>query len=91
MPALEPYLGSRVDSVEAYITGAFPVRLDAAMPNTPKPEPELPEEASDPEALDRQRVLGARLRALFDHVVAEPMPEDLQALLDGLDDEPGPG
>lgn len=39
----------------------------------------------DPEALERQRVLGARLKQIFDHVVDETVPDDLLDLLDQLD------
>ena len=55
------------------------------MNNITPPEPELPDEANDPEALERQRMLGARLRALFDNVVEEPVPDDFLDLLDRLD------
>jgi hypothetical protein len=41
--------------------------------------------AGDPEALDRQRVLGSRLKQIFDHVVDETVPDDLLDLLDQLD------
>jgi hypothetical protein len=41
--------------------------------------------ARDPEALERQRVLGSRLKQIFDHVVDETVPDDLLDLLDQLD------
>jgi len=42
----------------------------------------------DPEAIERQRVLGARLRSLFEEVVEEPVPDEFKALLDKLGDGP---
>ncbi|MES1202905.1 MAG: NepR family anti-sigma factor [Pseudomonadota bacterium] len=39
----------------------------------------------DPEALERQRVLGSRLKQIFDHVVDETVPDDLLDQLDQLD------
>jgi hypothetical protein len=65
------------------------VRLDAAMTNTTTPDPDIPDEASDPEALERQRVLGSRLRALFDDIVEEPVPDDFLELLNRLGDDAG--
>lgn len=44
-----------------------------------------PEDAGDPEALERQRVLGSRLKQIFDHVVDESVPDDFLDLLDQLD------
>jgi hypothetical protein len=38
--------------------------------------------ASPEEAEERQRVIGERLRTLFDGVVNEPVPEDFLNLLD---------
>jgi hypothetical protein len=36
------------------------------------------------ETLERQRLLGARLRTLFSGVAVEPIPDDLADLLDQL-------
>lgn len=44
-----------------------------------------PHETGDPEALERQRVLGTRLKQMFDHVADEPVPDDFMDLLDKLD------
>ena len=46
--------------------------------------------SGDPEALDRQRVLGSRLRSLFDDVIEEPVPDVFKNLLDKLDDDAEP-
>ena len=56
-------------------------------PKTPRGNKGSP---ADPEALDRQRVLGARLRSLFDDVVDEPVPDEFKSLLDRLDDAEQP-
>jgi hypothetical protein len=48
------------------------------------------DESGDPEALERQRVLGTRLKQLFDHVVDESVPNDLLDLLDQLDSGASP-
>lgn len=45
------------------------------------------EPALDPEALERQRVLGDRLRSLFDDVIKEDIPDEFTALLAQLDDQ----
>ena len=51
-------------------------------------------------ARDRQRVIGDRLRKLFDEVVAEPVPDEFLKLLEDADrgeendqkrDDPDPG
>ena len=39
----------------------------------------------DPEALARQRILGARLKTMFDHVVDEPVPDEMLDLIKRLD------
>jgi len=36
-------------------------------------------------ALERSRMIGSRLRALYDHVTKEPVPEDFAQLLASLD------
>ncbi len=43
------------------------------------------DDSGDPEALERQRVLGSRLKQMFDHVVDENVPDDFMDLLDQLD------
>jgi hypothetical protein len=43
------------------------------------------DDSGDPEALERQRVLGSRLKQMFDHVVDESVPDDFMDLLDQLD------
>ena len=61
------------------------MRLDATMSNSRPPEPpDPPDETGDPEALDRQRVLGAHLRILFDDIVGEGVPDEFTDLLDRL-------
>jgi Anti-sigma factor NepR len=44
------------------------------------------DDESGREALERQRLLGTRLRTLFSDVVSEDLPSDLSALLDKLPD-----
>lgn len=48
-----------------------------------------PIDETDPEALERQRVLGSRLKQMFDHVVDESVPDDFMDLLDKLDGPTG--
>ncbi len=43
------------------------------------------DDSGAPEAMERQRVLGSRLKQMFDHVVDENVPDDLMDLLDQLD------
>ena len=43
------------------------------------------DDSGDPEALERQRVLGSRLKQMFDHVADETIPDDFLDLLDQLD------
>lgn len=37
------------------------------------------------EALERQRILGTRLRSIYTDVASEPIPDDLTGLLDELE------
>jgi hypothetical protein len=37
------------------------------------------------EALERQRIIGSRLRTIYTDVTSEPIPEDLSDLLDELE------
>ena len=61
------------------------MRLDATMSNSRPPEPpDPPDDTGDPEALERQRVLGARLRDLFDDIVEEVVPDEFTDLLNRL-------
>ena len=48
-----------------------------------------PIDETEPEALERQRVLGSRLKQMFDHVVDESVPDDFLDLLDKLDGPTG--
>ncbi len=41
--------------------------------------------ASHREALERQRILGVRLRTIYTDVTVEPIPDDLTGLLDELE------
>ncbi len=55
-----------------------------APPQTP---PDAPVDGGDPEAMERQKMLGLRLKTLFDHVVEEQIPDDFMALLNRLDEQ----
>lgn len=65
------------------------MRLDAAMTDTRNP-PKGPddEEMHDPEALERQRILGVQLGKLWD--VEDGIPQEFQDLLDQFDDNAEP-
>jgi len=50
-------------------------------------ESDMEKDLSPAEARRRQRVLGRRLRQLFDDVTQEPVPDELMDLLDQIDEK----
>lgn len=60
--------------------------LDVSMDDSPKGSGACG--ATDDEAaLQRQRALAAQLRAMFDDVVQEPLPDQFLALIEALSDD----
>lgn len=60
--------------------------LDIVMPQERKPAIEPEEPQLDADALARQRALGDQLRALFDDVAKEPIPDEFLDLLRKMDE-----
>jgi hypothetical protein len=67
--------------------------MDAAMTDPTAPDsPDRQESPKDPEALERQKLLGMRLRIMFDSVVDEGIPDEFDVLLSRFDSsEPNDG
>lgn len=56
-----------------------------AQPPVQSPPSEAKDLTREPAAADLGRQIGARLRAMFDGVVTEPVPEKFRRLLDELE------